>query len=141
MSAALTLYFDGSCPFCAREMKRLRGWDTRGRLAFTDISLPGFDPAHLNATMADLDLELFSLTAGGRVLIGTASMLEAYALVGKGWVVWPLRVPLLRDMLSWLYRRFARNRYAMSRLLGYRPACADGVCQPLNPFFRDRNKR
>jgi predicted DCC family thiol-disulfide oxidoreductase YuxK len=140
IAPALTLYFDGSCPFCAAEMKRLGDWDSNSRLAFTDISLPGFDPAHLNATMRDLDLQLYSRTASGRVLVGTASMLEAYTLVGKGWMVWPLRVPLLRGALSFLYRLFARNRYAMSRLLGYKPVCADGVCQPLNPFFRDRKQ-
>lgn len=141
MSAALTLYFDGNCPFCAMEMKRLGDWDRQGRLAFTDISLPGFDPSHLNASMADLDLQLYSRTADGKVLVGTASMLEAYTLVGKGWMVFPLRMPLLRHVLSWMYRLFARHRYAMSRLLGYKPLCADGVCQPLNPFFRDRSKR
>ncbi|MBC7684031.1 MAG: DUF393 domain-containing protein [Bdellovibrionales bacterium] len=140
MSAALTLYYDGNCPFCAREMKRLGGWDRAGRLAFVDVSLPGFDPAQLNATMAQLDAQLYSQTGAGAVLIGTDSMLAAYTLVGRGWMVWPLRVPLLRSVLSYLYRLFARHRYTISRLLGYKSVCADGVCQPLNPFFRDRNK-
>lgn len=140
MSAALTLYFDGTCPFCALEMKRLGSWDRAGKLAFVDIALPGFDPAHLNATMAQLDLQLYSQSSDGTIFIGTASMLAAYTLVGRGWMVWPLRVPLMRTALSYLYRLFARNRYTMSRLLGYKPVCADGVCQPLNPFFRDRNK-
>ena len=140
MSAALTLYYDGNCPFCAREMKRLGGCDRAGRLTFVDISLPGFDPAQLNATMAQLDAQLYSQTGAGAVLIGTDSMLAAYTLVGRGSMVWPLRVPLLRTVLSYLYRLFARHRYAISRLLGYKAVCADGVCQPLNPFFRDRNK-
>lgn len=140
MSAALTLYYDGNCPFCALEMKRLGDWDRDGKLAFVDIALPGFDPSHLGATMAQLDLQLYSQTSDGRVLIGTDSMLAAYTLAGRGALVWPLRVPLLRSVLAVLYRLFARNRYNMSRLLGYKPVCADDVCQPLNPFFRDRNK-
>lgn len=127
----LTLYFDGKCPFCRAEMARLRGWDTAGRLAFTDISLPGFDPAILGASMADLNREMFSRRANGAILVGTASILAAYELVGRNWLVWPLRVPVLRSVLSFLYRLFARHRYTMSRLLGYRsaPACTDGVCQ------------
>lgn len=140
MSAALTLYYDGSCRFCAMEMKRLGRWDRGGKLAFVDIALPGFDPSHLGAEMAQLDLQLYSQTCDGRILIGTDSMLAAYTLAGRGWMVWPLRVPLLRGVLGWLYRLFARNRYKMSRLLGYKPVCADAVCQPLNPFFRDRNQ-
>ncbi len=137
--SALTLYYDGTCPFCAAEMARLRAWDRGGRLAFTDIALPGFDPAHLNASMGDLNLELYSQRADGKVLVGIDSLLAAYTLVGRGWLVWPLRVPVLRDALAWLYRRFARNRYKMSALLGYKaPACPDGACA-INPFLKDRN--
>lgn len=140
--AQLTLYHDGKCPFCASEMARLAAWDKSGRLAFVDISEPGFDPAHLGATMAQLNLEIYSQTAQGKVLIGVDSILAAYPLVGRGVLVWPLRVPLLRGVLARLYRLFARHRYTMSRLLGYKlaPACADGVCRPGNPFLRDRSK-
>ena len=137
--SALTLYYDGKCPFCATEMARLGRWDRAGHLAFVDIAQPGFDPAHLNASMAELNLQMYSQTAAGEVLVGIDSMLAAYTLVGKGWLVWPLRVPLLRDALAWLYRSFARNRYKMSALLGYKaPACADGACA-INPFLKDPN--
>ena len=134
---ALTLYFDGKCPFCAQEMTRLGDWDRAGRLDFVDIMQPGFDPGHLNATMDDLDRQLYSQAPEGKVLIGVDSMLAAYTLVGRGFMLWPLRVPLLRNMLSYLYRLFARNRYKMSALLGYQaPVCEDGVCA-INPFLND----
>jgi predicted DCC family thiol-disulfide oxidoreductase YuxK len=131
MSIALTLYYDGNCPFCRTEMARLRSWDRGGRLAFVDIALPGFDPAFLNATLADLNREMVSQAADGRVYIGTDSILQAYQLVGRGALVWPLRVPGLRTLLAHAYRLFARHRYAISRVLGYRsvPPCTDGVCQ------------
>ena len=138
---ALTLYYDGKCPFCATEMRRLAGWDRHCVLAFTDIAQPGFDPARLNASLAQLNLEMHGQRADGQVLVGIDSMLAAYTLVGKGPLVWPLRVPLLRDGLAWLYRLFARNRYRMSALLGYKaPPCEDGVCGIGNPFLKDRNK-
>jgi predicted DCC family thiol-disulfide oxidoreductase YuxK len=141
MTADLTLYYDGKCAFCTREMMRLAGWDKRARLAFVDIAQPGFDPAHLGLSMADLNREMASQTAAGQVLIGVDSMLAAYPLVGRGMLVWPLRVPGLRQLLTFLYRQFARHRYAMSKLLGYRmPACADGVCGIGNPFLRDRDQ-
>ena len=138
----LTLYYDGKCPFCASGMQQLGAWDKAGRLAFVDISREGFDPAHLNASMEQLNLEIYSQTAAGKVLVGVDSLLAAYTLAGRSWRVWPLRVPVLRDVLSWMYRLFARNRYTMSRLLGYKapPACEDGVCFHGNPFFKDGNK-
>ena len=110
---ALTIYYDGKCPFCANGMDQLGAWDKAGKLAFVDIFIDGFDPAHLNASMAQLNLEIYSLTAAGEVLIGVDSLLAAYTLAGQGWRVWPLRVPVLRSVLAYLYRAFARNRYTM----------------------------
>jgi predicted DCC family thiol-disulfide oxidoreductase YuxK len=137
MSTELTVYFDGNCPFCAAEMARLRNWNHAGRLGFVDIAEPGFDPAVLGVTMADLDRELHSRTAEGTVLVGIDSMLRAYTLVGKAWMVLPLRVRPLRPMLAWLYRNFARNRYRFSALMGYKPVqrCDGTVCRPGNPFL------
>ena len=137
---ALRLYFDGQCPFCAAEMARLQRWDTAGRLAFTDMAEAGFDPTALGVDMAALNRELHSQTADGRLLVGIDSMLAAYTLVGRAWMVWPLRVRLLRPVLAALYRGFARNRYRFSRLLGYQPvpACTVGVCSTGGPFLPRR---
>jgi predicted DCC family thiol-disulfide oxidoreductase YuxK len=131
----LTLYFDGACPFCRTEMVRVSGWDTDGRLAFVDIAAPGFDPAELGLTMEDLGREVVSRTATGELLIGIDTIWTAYALVGRAWLAWPLRVPGLRCVLAWLYRGFARHRYLFSRLLGYRAEapCKDGVCDRSAP--------
>lgn len=79
---ALTLYFDGRCPFCVSEMGRLRRWNSAERLAFVDIHAPGFDPALLGADMDALNREVHSLTADGRVLVGIDSLLAAYDAVG-----------------------------------------------------------
>ena len=87
--------------------------------------------------MAALDRELHSRTAEGKVLVGIDSMLAAYTCVDKGFLVFPLRSQRLRPIWQYLYRTFARNRYRMSRLLGYKaiPACDDTVCKRVNPFF------
>ncbi|RQS68462.1 DUF1731 domain-containing protein [Burkholderia sp. Bp8963] len=128
--AALVLYFDGNCPLCVAQMQRLEKWNTRHGLAFVDIAEPGFDPASLGVDMAALNRELHGRLRDGRVLTGIDSVLAAYTLVGRGWLVWPLRVPGLRDVSAALYRTFARNRYALSRLPGLRsePACDGKAC-------------
>lgn len=141
MTANLTLYYDGKCNFCTQEMIRLSRWDRQKRLAFVDIAQPGFDPSSLGVSMADLNREIVSQTAEGKVLIGVDSMLMAYPLVGKGYLVWPLRVPGLRQVLTLLYRQFAKHRYTMSKILGYKKhQCEEGVCGIGNPFLRDKNK-
>lgn len=136
-AAALTLYFDGNCPFCRAQMDKLARRDSAGRLAFVDIALPGFDPAPLGADLAALNREVYSMTADGRVLVGIDTMLAAYPLVGRRWRVLPLRIPVLRQLSAHLYRLFARHRYTVSRWLGYQvPHCSDGVCQNKNPFLK-----
>ncbi|UXU92154.1 thiol-disulfide oxidoreductase DCC family protein [Burkholderia sp. S-53] len=118
-SNELVLYFDGRCPLCVAQMRRLAAWNTRHRLAFVDIAAPGFDPAPLAVDLPALNRELHARLPDGRMLTGVDSILAAYTLVGRRWLVWPLRVPAVRDAFAPLYRRFARNRHAVSRWLGY----------------------
>jgi predicted DCC family thiol-disulfide oxidoreductase YuxK len=129
-SAALTLYIDGNCPFCVAELTRLRAWDRHGKLAFVDIAAPGFDPAPLGVDLAALNRQLHGWTEEGRCVVGIDSMIAAYTLVGRGWLVAPLRVPVLRPAFRAFYRAFARNRMTISRRLGLkiRPACTDEKC-------------
>jgi predicted DCC family thiol-disulfide oxidoreductase YuxK len=135
---ALTLYYDGLCPFCVASMRRLMAWNTAGRLGFVDITGPGFDPGFLGVDMAALNRELHGRTRDGKVLAGIDTMLAAYTLAEQGWRVWPLRVRLLRPGLARAYRWFARHRYQISQRLGYRlPAGCDGdTCGVGNPFMK-----
>lgn len=129
--AALTLYFDSACPFCRLEMGHLRAWDRAGRLGFVDIAQLDFDPAPLGVTLAALNLALHGLREDGVMLVGTDAILAAYTLAGRGWLVWPLRVRLLRPLMAAAYRSFARNRYRISRWLGLGsggPACDGERC-------------
>jgi predicted DCC family thiol-disulfide oxidoreductase YuxK len=134
---ALTLYFDGSCPLCVAEVRRLEAWNTAGRLAFVDIAQAGFDPSSLGVDLAALNRELHSRTPDGRLLTGLDSMLAAYTLAGRGWMVWPLRIRLLRPALAALYRWFARHRYSISKRLGFRrPGCDGDTCGIGSPFMK-----
>ncbi|WP_229213350.1 MULTISPECIES: thiol-disulfide oxidoreductase DCC family protein [unclassified Duganella] len=128
----LTLYYDGSCGFCRVEVSRLRGWDRARRLAFVDIAAPDFVPPP-GVSMHALETEMHAQSTDGRLLVGIDSLLAAYTLVGRGWMVAPLRVRWLRPLFAALYRGFARNRYRISGWLG-RPACADGVCAYKHPL-------
>lgn len=135
--STLTLFFDGNCPFCHNEMKRLASWNHAGHLAFVDIAEPGFDPAPLGVSMFELNREMHSQRADGTLLVGIDSLLAAYTLVGKSWLVLPLRIRWLRPPLRTLYRGFALRRYTFSRWFGYTvpPHCTSGTCSVDNPFF------
>ncbi|VWC93653.1 thiol-disulfide oxidoreductase DCC family protein [Burkholderia lata] len=130
ISSELVLYFDGRCPLCVAEIKRLEARDARHRLAFVDIAEPGFDPAPLGVDLPALNRELHARLPDGRMLTGVDSILAAQALTGRRWFVRLLGVPAVRRALTPLYRHFARNRHVVSRWLGYRAEvqCDGAVC-------------
>jgi predicted DCC family thiol-disulfide oxidoreductase YuxK len=129
MHRALTLYFDGECALCRSEVQRLRRWDRHGSLAFVDIAQADFSPASLGVDIAALRALIHSRTSDGRMLAGIDSIVAAYTLVGRGWMVWPLRVALLRRFWSAFYRFIARNRYRLSHLAAHRAVCTGDVCR------------
>src|SRR5690349_8132901 len=112
----LTLLYDANCPVCALEMDHLRARNDAGRLAFVDISAPGFDPAPYGASLDAMDAEIHALCADGRVIHGVEVLRLAYAAVGLGWVLRPTGWPPLRALSDVGYRLFARHRRRISRV-------------------------
>jgi predicted DCC family thiol-disulfide oxidoreductase YuxK len=111
----LTLLYDAACPICALEMDHLRSRNDDGRLAFVDISQPGFDPSIYGATLADMGAEIHALQADGTVIRGMAVLRLAYAAVGLGWVLRPTGFAPVRPLFDAAYRLFARYRQPISR--------------------------
>lgn len=121
----LTLLYDASCPVCRLEMDELRHRDRAGRLAFVDISTPGFDLAvhwpdaasGASPNVFDLNAALHGIGANGTVYTGVETIRLAYAAVGLGWLWAPTGWPVLRPVFDVAYRVFARHRYAISARL------------------------
>ena len=111
----LTLYYDAACSVCALEMDHLKARNGAGRLAFVDISAPGFDPAASGVTLAELDAEIHAVHPDGQHAIGLEALRLAYAAVGLGWVLRPTGFGPLRPLFDRAYRLFARYRRPISR--------------------------
>lgn len=114
----LTLFYDASCPVCALEMDHLRERNLEGRLAFVDISVPGFDPSPYGATLEAMNAEIHALLPDGQVIHGVEVLRRAYDAVGLGWVLKPTGWGPLRPMFDQGYRWFAKNRVGISRRAG-----------------------
>ena len=102
----LTVYYDGGCPICRREIGAYRTMDGAERLGWVDVADPATDPGD------DLDREaalarLHVRDADGRLVSGAA----AFAA---------------------MWRAFPRTR-ALGRLAGTRPALA--VLEPAYRLF------
>lgn len=118
----IEVFYDGACPLCLREMRMLRGRDREGRILFTDIAAPGFDPATVGISWEALMSQLHGRLADGSIIKGVEVFRHLYAAVGFSRLVALTRLPGLSQALTVAYTLFARNRL---RLTG---RCSDTGC-------------
>lgn len=106
----LTLYYDGACPLCAREIAFLRKRSTEARLCLVDIRSPDFDPTPLGLTVAQLTSCLHARFASGQWVTGLDATLWAWRSANAAVWVAPLAWRPLRPLLEVFYRLFCRLR-------------------------------
>ena len=112
-SSQVTVWFDGQCPLCVREIALMRRLDARGAVHFIDVHGPGACPVDRSELLA----RLHAREADGPLVSGAA----AFAAM---WRAIPLLRPLgllarWRPVLAVLeagYRGFLRVRPALQRL-------------------------
>jgi len=115
ITPCLEVFYDGACPICTREVESARRRDPKGRLRFTNIADPAFDPAELGVERAALDARIHARTQEGEVITGVEVFRRLYAeLFGERWIAWT-RAPLLARALDAGYATFARHRKTLSR--------------------------
>jgi predicted DCC family thiol-disulfide oxidoreductase YuxK len=111
-----SLFYDGSCGMCAKEIYFLERWKDEG-LALVDIHS---DPRRQLAEQFS-DNELLSVlhlqSSNGRWLTGLDATVRAWQHTPLGWVFKPLRWPLIKPIADWAYDKWAHKRACK---LGYR---------------------
>lgn len=117
-----TLYFDGHCPLCTREMDKLRRMKG-AQLKLRDIHALSRPPE--GKTTDELLRTLHLQRASGQWLTGFDANVAAWQHCGLGWAVRWMRWPLVRNIGRWLYAIWARRRYETL----YGESCDSGGCQ------------
>ena len=106
----LTLYFDGECPLCAREIKFLQKRAANDRLLFVDISSGTFDAKELGFTFGHMQSSLHARFADGLWVTGLDATLWSWRAAGLGFWATPLTLSVFRPLLEFGYRLFCRLR-------------------------------
>lgn len=115
----LTVYFDGACPLCIREIALVRALAPQGAIAFVDVAGEGAPcPIDREALLARFHVQ----TPDGRLLSGA----QAFAAMWRRTpILWPLgalaSLPGLSALFEAAYRRFLRVRPRLQRLLAREP--------------------
>ena len=108
------IFYDADCPLCVREIAMLRWMDRRDRVRFTDIAADEFNPSQFGKTQQQFMDEIQGRLPDGTWIIGVEVFRRVYSAVGFGILVWPTRLPLVRNLLDWVYKIFARNRLRLT---------------------------
>ena len=119
----LTIFYDGSCPLCAIEMRHLKRLNQDNKLGFVDIMAADFAERFPALDRRALNDRIGAMRADGTMLIGLDVTYEAWRLVGKGWLYAPLRWPLVKPLADRFYLWFAKHRYRISYLLTGQKRC------------------
>jgi predicted DCC family thiol-disulfide oxidoreductase YuxK len=125
-SYPLTVFFDGACPICNREIALMKRLDRLQQLEFCDFSAQEYDAASSGFAAADLGTVIHARWADGSVITGVEVFRAMWEAVGLGFLARLSRLSLVEPLVLNAYAWFARNRL---RLTGRSHACTGDVCR------------
>ena len=111
----VTVWYDGACPLCLREIAVMQRLDRRNVIAFVDVS--GDAPQTCPIDQAQL-LARFHASEDGKLLSGAAAFAAMWRAIP---LLRPLglvaRNPLVLRALERLYLAFLKHRHKLQRLV------------------------
>ena len=111
--------YDGECPFCLRQIARIRAWDPGGRFEYLPRQTDGIEERFPILATSDFDVGMRLIEPGGRVHVGADAVYEiARRLPRTRWAAWLYRVPGLHGVAREAYGWIARNRRRLGRACG-----------------------
>lgn len=126
----LTIFYDGHCPLCLKEMAHLKLLDTAQNIELVDVQTGEFQDNYPEIDKTSALAKLHGYLTGEeqqpkQLLIGLDVTYHAWRLVGKGYWIAPLRWPIIKHIADLAYLAFAKNRYRLSYLLTGKRRCYD----------------
>jgi len=119
----LTIYYDGDCPLCMKEMQLLKRHDNKKYIHFIDLHNDNFSIDYPHINLSEAIRVLHGQLNTGKMLLGLDVTCKAWSLVGKHKWLTILRWPLIRIVADIIYRVFARYRSKISYLLTGNKIC------------------
>lgn len=125
---AFTLFYDGLCPLCEKEVTHLMKRDLENRIIFEDITLPDFTSRFPHLSMDELNARIHGQLEDGTIITGLDVTHKAWSLVGVTWLYAPLRWPFIKWFADKFYLLFAKHRYTISYWLTGKKRCESKRC-------------
>ena len=114
MNYKLTFLYDGACPLCLRETNFLKIKDTKKFINFVDISKNYIPENFKNISYKKAMTNLHGILSSGKVIFGVDVLAYSYELVGLGWIYYPTKLPILSNLIRFLYKYWAKYRLKLT---------------------------
>ena len=127
---SLTVFFDGACPLCKREVDFLQSRNQKGYLKFIDINTPDFSlDLKYGITYKQAMERIHALKSDGSVIKDIKVFQEAYALIGLGWIYAPTKLPILNKLIEFIYEVWAKYRLKITFRPSIEKLCLERDCE------------
>ena len=110
----LSVYFDGQCPICRREIDLMKLLNRKERLQFIDFADPSYRAADHGLNQCELGRVIHARWSDGTVITGVEVFREMWNVVGFGFLARVSRQPTINKLLVKAYAWFSRNRLRLS---------------------------
>lgn len=132
----LTVFFDGACPICAREIALMNRLDRKRRLSFCDFSRSDYDERLTGLSPVVLGQVIHARWDDGSVITGVAVFQAMWEAVGLGLLTKLSRLSFIEPLFYRAYSWFARNRIWLT---GRANNCPGNTC-PTDPYVVARGR-
>ncbi len=128
----LTIFFDGGCPLCRREVDFLQSKNQKEYLKFIDINSSEFFLEHeFGITYKQAMERIHALKSDGSFIKDIRVFQEAYELIGMGWVYSPTKLPIINKLFDYIYGFWAKYRLKLTFRSSIEKLCSERNCNAL----------
>ena len=129
----LTIFFDGGCPLCRREVDFLQSRNQKGNLGFIDINSSDFSlDLKYGITYKQAMERIHALKIDGSIIKDIKVFQEAYGLIGLGWIYAPTKLPILDKFIEFFYGLWAKYRLKITFRPSIEKLCSERGCKLSN---------
>ena len=129
-TAKLTIFFDGGCPLCKREVDFLQSRNQKGYLSFIDINTSDFSLDFKYGISYKQAMErIHAFKSDGSVIKDIKVFQEAYTLIGLGWIYAPTKLPIFDKFIEFIYGIWAKYRLKLTFRPSIEKLCTEKGCE------------
>ena len=127
----LTIFFDGGCPLCKREVDFLQSRNQKGYLSFIDINTSDFYlDLKYGITYKQAMERIHAFKSDGSLIKDIKVFQEVYSLIDLGWIYAPTKFQIFNKFIGFIYGLWAKYRLKITFRSSIEKFCVERGCEP-----------